>query len=253
MAIDPARLYSALLNTGLQTKDTPLYQVIYQLIGLVLKSSSSSSSFSGGSSTTINNTIVSGGPPGADGVDGEDGSSIPGVRGLDGVAGAAGPIGPVFFIEDGLEGEPGLNIPVPGPTGGIGLTGNPGVTSIVLITEDGIDGQDSVVPGTQGIQGIQGVQGASGFDGDDGQDSYIPGPAGVPNVKQTEIDFGTTPVSEASFTITDSDVTATSQIIGTVAYEAPTGKDLDELEMDALDLKFGPGAGQFTLYVVGQD
>ena len=166
MAIDPARLYSALLNTGLQTKDNPLYQVIYQLIGLVLKSSSSSSSFSGGSSTTINITQVSGGPPGADGVDGEDGSSIPGVRGLDGVAGAAGPIGPVFFIEDGLEGEPGLNIPVPGPTGGIGIQGNPGVTSIVLITEDGVDGQDSVVPGSQGIQGIQGVQGPPGLDGD---------------------------------------------------------------------------------------
>lgn len=34
--IDPARLYSALLNTGLQTKDNPLYQVIYNLIGLVI-------------------------------------------------------------------------------------------------------------------------------------------------------------------------------------------------------------------------
>lgn len=34
--IDPARLYSALLNTGLQSRDNPLYQVIYQLIGLVV-------------------------------------------------------------------------------------------------------------------------------------------------------------------------------------------------------------------------
>lgn len=32
MSFDPSRLYVALLNTGLQTKDNPLYQVIYQLI-----------------------------------------------------------------------------------------------------------------------------------------------------------------------------------------------------------------------------
>src|ERR1700741_1143891 len=69
--------------------------------------------------------------------------------------------------------------------------------------------------------------------------------------KQTEIDFGALPVSEASFTITDADVTATSKITGNIAYEAPTGKDLDEVEMDALDLKFAPGNGQFTLYVKG--
>lgn len=69
------------------------------------------------------------------------------------------------------------------------------------------------------------------------------------NIKQTEVDFGTTPVSEASFTITDADVAAGSQIVGTVAYEAPTGKDLDELDMDSFDLKFAPGAGQFTVYV----
>jgi hypothetical protein len=31
--VDPTRLYTALLNSGLQQKDYPLYQVIYQLIG----------------------------------------------------------------------------------------------------------------------------------------------------------------------------------------------------------------------------
>jgi hypothetical protein len=73
------------------------------------------------------------------------------------------------------------------------------------------------------------------------------------NIKQTEIDFGTTPISEASFTITDADVSLSSQLIGLVAYEAPTGKDLDELEMDGLDLKFAPGVGQFTIYARGLD
>ena len=76
---------------------------------------------------------------------------------------------------------------------------------------------------------------------------------GTLDIKQTEIDFGTTPVSESSFIITDASVTVTSQLLGNVAYESPTGKDLDELEMDGLDLKFAPGAGQFTIYARGLD
>jgi hypothetical protein len=72
-------------------------------------------------------------------------------------------------------------------------------------------------------------------------------------VKQVEIDFGPLPVAEASFLITDASVTPTSHIIGNVAYEAPTGKDLDEIEMDELDLKFGPGSGAFILYARGRD
>lgn len=32
MSFDPNRLFAQLLNTGLQTKDNPLYQVIHQLI-----------------------------------------------------------------------------------------------------------------------------------------------------------------------------------------------------------------------------
>lgn len=73
-------------------------------------------------------------------------------------------------------------------------------------------------------------------------------PTAVASISQTEIDFGATGVSEASFVITDTAVSATSKLIGTVAYVAPTGKDLDELDMDQLDLKFAPGVGEFTLY-----
>lgn len=79
-----------------------------------------------------------------------------------------------------------------------------------------------------------------------------PPPATV-EIKQTEVDFGSTPVAEAEFVVVDVDVTPASQIMGDVAYEAPTGKDLDELEMDGLDLKFAPGSGQFTLYARGLD
>ena len=67
-------------------------------------------------------------------------------------------------------------------------------------------------------------------------------------VKQTEIDFGSTPVTEAEFTVGDDVVLVTSRLNGSVSYEAPTGKDQDELTMDALDLKFAPGDRSFTLY-----
>lgn len=86
-----------------------------------------------------------------------------------------------------------------------------------------------------------------------GDSTWGPAGSGSATIKQTEIDFGTVPVAEMSFTVLDADVTPTSQLIGGVAYEAPTGKDLDELEMDGLDLKFGPGAGQLTVYARGLD
>jgi len=65
--IDPSRLYSALLNTGLQTKNNPLYQVIYNLIGLVINQQQ------------INNTFISSGG-GTVGPQGPQG--IPGIPGF---------------------------------------------------------------------------------------------------------------------------------------------------------------------------
>lgn len=81
----------------------------------------------------------------------------------------------------------------------------------------------------------------------------IPGGAATINIKQTEIDFGSVPVSEGTFTIIDTDVLVTSQIIGSLAYEAPTGKDLDELEMDKLVIMCSNGSGQFDIYVTTTD
>lgn len=69
--------------------------------------------------------------------------------------------------------------------------------------------------------------------------------------RQIEIDFGAIPVSEAEFTIIDAGVTPTSIIVGAVAQVAPSNKDLDELEMDTLGLRFGAGAGQFTIFANG--
>ena len=71
------------------------------------------------------------------------------------------------------------------------------------------------------------------------------------NTKQIEIDFGSLPVSEKEFVIIDSDVSPNNQVTGWIAYEAPTGKDLDELTMDSIDLKFSSGTGQFKIYAIG--
>ena len=73
------------------------------------------------------------------------------------------------------------------------------------------------------------------------------------DIKQAEVDFGSVPVWEASFLISDASVSAGSHLVGNVAYVAPTGKDLDEMEMDNLDLKFAPGTGEFTIYARGLD
>lgn len=78
--------------------------------------------------------------------------------------------------------------------------------------------------------------------------------AGKAGASQTEIDFGTTPVESGSFTITDSNVDPTSYIVAQVAYVAPTGKDLDELDMDTLSIACSSGSsGTFTMFVRSTD
>ncbi len=80
---------------------------------------------------------------------------------------------------------------------------------------------------------------------------YPSPPAAQPNIKQVEVDMGAVPILQQTFTITDAAVSPSSRIVGTVANEAPTGKELDEMEMDTLDLKFTPESGQFKVLVTG--
>ena len=58
------------------------------------------------------------------------------------------------------------------------------------------------------------------------------------NITQIEVDFGATPLAEKIFTISDS-LATTSYITASIAYDAPTGKDLDEIEMDTIIVKCG--------------
>ena len=66
--------------------------------------------------------------------------------------------------------------------------------------------------------------------------------------KQTEVDFGALGTRSRTFTITDSDVSASSKLNAIHSGEAATGRAQDENEMDTLCLRCVPGAGQFTLY-----
>jgi hypothetical protein len=68
---------------------------------------------------------------------------------------------------------------------------------------------------------------------------------------EVEIDVGSTPVLQASVSVTNAAVTTSSKMTGGVAYKKPTGKDLDELEMDSFDLKFEPLAGAFNVHIKG--
>ena len=68
-------------------------------------------------------------------------------------------------------------------------------------------------------------------------------------IKQTEVDFGTSGVSESSFVVTDADVSAATKITAEMSYEAPTGKDLDELEMDTFNIMCSANTGSFNMYI----
>lgn len=72
-----------------------------------------------------------------------------------------------------------------------------------------------------------------------------------PSITQAEIDVGATPVAEATVAVTDAGISTSSKIIGGLAYIAPTDKDLDELEMDALDILFEPGTGSMNVLIKG--
>ena len=66
----------------------------------------------------------------------------------------------------------------------------------------------------------------------------------------TEKDFGATPVYEAIFSVVDALVTAGMRINAGLAYEAPTGRDLDETELVDFNVVAGQAiAGSFSMLV----
>ena len=70
-------------------------------------------------------------------------------------------------------------------------------------------------------------------------------------IQEVEIDVGSLPVLQSIIPINDSGVTTNSHIVWGVAYKKPTGKDLDELDMDSISLKFEAKAGEINIHIKG--
>lgn len=72
---------------------------------------------------------------------------------------------------------------------------------------------------------------------------------------QTEVDFGNElHINQKEFTIFNEKVKIGSIIATSIAYDAPTNKDLDELEMDVLEVKAGTSnTGSFKLLITGTE
>lgn len=74
-------------------------------------------------------------------------------------------------------------------------------------------------------------------------------------VKQVEVDFrDTLYINYKTFVITDPQVKQGDFIVANIAYDAPTGKSVDEIEMDSIICTAGlSNDGSFTLLVRGLD
>ena len=217
---------------------------------------------------TINSTGGAGstgpaGPPGQDGTDGEDG--MPGPAGINGVAGAAGAAGTAGIPgppgEDGRDGDPGP----PGFTGSNGAAGAPGTAGVPIAGEDGMDG-DMGPPGPAGAAGAAGATGPAGVGppgppGEDGMDGEmgpmgpqgIQGPAGGGggggSYTEVELDFGTTPAWDATFTVTDATViNSTYKVMISESGKAATGRVAGDSQWDSVAVTALPGAGNFIAY-----
>ena len=148
---------------------------------------------------------------------------------------------------------------VPGPMtggGGGGGTGGPGGS-------DGEDGEDGI-PGPQGPAGatgpagLTGPAGPPGLDGRDGEDGQPgpPGPQGPAGTgggggswTEVEVDFGSVPVYEATFTITDAAITSSAVKMAIIPCgKAATGRTADDWQWDGGTFAANPGAGSAECY-----
>lgn len=79
--------------------------------------------------------------------------------------------------------------------------------------------------------------------------SAFGGGSGIsPYGAEIEVDFGSIPVNSASFTVTDSYVSATSKVIVTESGNAGTSQGTDDVLWDSVNYAAVPASGSFTLY-----
>lgn len=68
-------------------------------------------------------------------------------------------------------------------------------------------------------------------------------------IKETELDFSSTPVSSKQFTVIDLSIVTTSKILACPSLSAPTGRTQDEMEMEAFNIRSVPYDGYATMQV----
>ena len=82
-----------------------------------------------------------------------------------------------------------------------------------------------------------------------GDQSWAAPGAGSTNIKQTEIDFGNmVSITDKTFTVTDADVSSSSQLLAQVLHIAPSdGRSVDEIQWESFDMFCKPATGSFDL------
>lgn len=163
-----------------------------------------------------NMEFVQTGGPGPQGETGETGAQGPqgtqGPTGATGSQGATGDTGPTGAT--GAQGPQGVQGDT-GPTGPQGLTGDTGSTGAT---------------GAQGPQGDPGTTGATGATGADG--------AGITN-GIAEIDFGATPSTEASVTVTgQTGILTTSTVDAQIMARSTSNNTVAGHQLAALNMRF---------------
>lgn len=78
--------------------------------------------------------------------------------------------------------------------------------------------------------------------------SVPPAPVSPLTTTETELDFGSSPVAGAHFTVTDASVSGTSKIMVMPSGNAPTGGYSDTWEWDSITFAAKAGTGSFTVY-----
>jgi len=69
-------------------------------------------------------------------------------------------------------------------------------------------------------------------------------------VGYVEVDFGPKPVDEITVTVYDDRVNSSTRVTAHLSYEAPTGKEIDEVLMDQLDILAGNSGDRFFELVI---
>ena len=82
---------------------------------------------------------------------------------------------------------------------------------------------------------------------DNGAGSTVVISASAATWTETEVDFGTAPTFNKSFTVTDAAVSAASKVAIVPSGKAPTGLTADEWEWDIIQCAADPAAGSFTV------